>query len=123
MADEGDRPQFTSRELLFGTVQRRGETVPLDGRDAGETGRVAIAQTVFHEKESLVAVRSINNGLVMHFMYFPNEVHDFDQISKVEGEKVPQREIDLGKNLIDKMSAVEFEPEKITTNTGSGFLR
>ena len=59
----------------------------------------------------------------MHFMYFPNEVHDFDQISKVEGEKVPQREIDLGKNLIDKMSAVEFEPENITTNTGSGFLR
>jgi len=50
VADERDRSQFTSRELLFGTVQRRGETVPLDGRDAGETGRVAIAQTVFHEK-------------------------------------------------------------------------
>jgi len=60
---------------------------------------------------------------MMHFRYFANELRDFDQISKVEGEKVPQREIDLGKNLIDKMSAVEFEPENITTNTGSGFLR
>jgi len=32
----------------------------------------------------------------MHFMYFANEVHDFDQIPKAQGEKVPQREIDLG---------------------------
>jgi len=36
-----------------------------------KTGRVALAQTVFHEKESLVAVRSHQNGLVMHF-YFCN---------------------------------------------------
>ena len=35
-----------------------------------KTGRVALAQTVFREKESLVAVRSVQNGLVMHFMYF-----------------------------------------------------
>jgi len=35
-----------------------------------KTGRVAIAQTVFHEKESLVAVRSMDNGLVLHFIVF-----------------------------------------------------
>jgi len=44
-----------------------------------KTGRVAIAQTVFHQKESPVAVRSHQNGLVMHFMYFANEVRDFEQ--------------------------------------------
>src|ERR1043165_2546297 len=47
-----------------------------------KTGRVAIAQTVFHEKESLVAVRARQNGLVMHFMYFPDEVREFGQIPK-----------------------------------------
>jgi len=77
-----------------------------------KTGRVAIAQTVFHDKESLVAVRSLNNGLVMHFSYFANEVRDFGQILKAEIEKVPKHEIDLADNLIDKMSAEEFEPEK-----------
>jgi len=59
---------------------------------------------------------------MMHFMYFANELRDFDQISKVEGEKVPQREIDLGKNLIDKMSAVEFEPEKYHDEYRERFL-
>lgn len=48
----------------------------------------------------------------MHFLYFANEVRDFGQIPKAEGEKVPKREIDLADSLIDKMSAEEFEPEK-----------
>src|ERR1043165_7394156 len=42
-----------------------------------KTGRVAIAQTVFHEKESLVAVRYHQNGLVMQFIYFANEVRRY----------------------------------------------
>jgi non-homologous end joining protein Ku len=36
--------------------------------------------------------RSMNNALVMHFLYFANEVRDFDEIPKAEGEKVPKRE-------------------------------
>jgi DNA end-binding protein Ku len=59
-----------------------------------------------------VAVRSVQNGLVMHFMYFANEIRDFDQIPKPKGEKIPKREIDLAGDLMDKMSAAEFEPEK-----------
>ena len=77
-----------------------------------KTGRVVVAQTVFHEKESLVAVRSRQNGLVMHFMYFPDEVREFGQIPKGADAKVPKREIDLARDLIDKMSVPEFEPEK-----------
>jgi beta-glucosidase/6-phospho-beta-glucosidase/beta-galactosidase len=42
-------------------------------------------------------------------------VRDFDQIPKAQGEKVLRREIDLGRDLIDKMSAEEFHP-KITAS-------
>ena len=87
-----------------------------------KTGRVAIAQTVFHEKESLVAVRSVSDGLVMHFLYFANEMRDFEQIPKAESQKVPKREIDLAENLIDKMSAAEFEPEKYRDEYRERFL-
>ena len=79
-----------------------------------KTGRIALAQTVFHEKESLVAVRSHQNGLIMYFLYFANEVRNFDQIRKTEGEKVPKREIDLGRDLIEKLSANEFERGKVS---------
>jgi non-homologous end joining protein Ku len=63
----------------------------------------------------------MENGLVLHFMYFANEVRDFGQIPKAGGEKVPKREIDLGKDLIEKLSAEEFEPKNITMTTESGF--
>ena len=87
-----------------------------------KTGRVALAQTVFHEKESLVAVRSVQNGLVMHFMYFKDEVRDFEQIPKGEGEKVPKREIDLAGDLIEKLSADEFKPKKYHDEYRERFL-
>ena len=87
-----------------------------------KTARVAIAQTVFREKESLVAVRSMNNGLLMHFMYFANEVRDFGQIPKAEDSKVPNREIDLGHDLIDKLSSAEFKPEKYHDEYRERFL-
>ena len=35
-----------------------------------KTGRVALAQTVFHNKESLVLIRSVKRGLVLHFLLF-----------------------------------------------------
>jgi DNA end-binding protein Ku len=85
-------------------------------------GRVAIAQTVFREKESLVALRSVNNGLVMHFMYFANEVRDFGQIPKAEGAKVPKREIALSRDLIEKLSSKNFEPEKYHDEYRERFL-
>ena len=87
-----------------------------------KTGRVALAQIVFHEKESLVAVRSVQNGLVMHLMYFKDEVRDFEQVPKGKGEKVPKREIDLGRDLIEKLSAGEFEPEKYHDEYRERFL-
>jgi len=53
----------------------------------------------------------MNNGLVMHFMHFPNELRGFDQVPKAEGEKVPKHEIELGENVIDKISAEDFTPK------------
>ena len=55
-------------------------------------------------------------------MYFADEVATSIRSRKLKAEKVPKREIDLGKSLIDKMSAEEFEPESTTTNTASAFL-
>src|SRR5262245_57371339 len=77
-----------------------------------KTGRVALAQTVFHNKESLVLVRSVKRGLVLHFLFFKDEVRDFGQIAKGENIKVPEEQLELGMSLIEKMSSADFEPER-----------
>ena len=76
-----------------------------------KTGRVALAQTVFHKKESLVLIRSVKRGLVLHFLFFKNEIRDFDAIVKGEDIKLPGEQ-ELGMSLIEKMSSADFEPER-----------
>jgi hypothetical protein len=58
-----------------------------------KTSSVALAQTVFHNKESLVLIRSVKRGLVLHFLFFKNEIRDFDAIAKGEGIKLPSEQL------------------------------
>jgi non-homologous end joining protein Ku len=51
-----------------------------------KSGRVAIAELVSRGKEQLVLIRPYRKGLVLHTMYYGNEVRDFNQVPK--GEKV-----------------------------------
>ena len=77
-----------------------------------KTGRVALAQTVFHNKESLVLIRSVKRGLILHFLFFKDEIRDFDAITKGEDIKLPGEQLELGMSLIEKMSSADFEPER-----------
>ena len=69
-------------------------------------------QTVFHSKESLVLIRSVKRGLILHFLFFKDEIRDFDAIAKGDGVKVTSEELKLGRGLIEKMSSPDFEPER-----------
>jgi DNA end-binding protein Ku len=60
----------------------------------------------------LVLIRSVNRGLVLHFLFFKNEIRDFDAIAKGEDIKLPSGQLELGRGLIDKMSSPDFEPER-----------
>jgi hypothetical protein len=77
-----------------------------------KTGRVALAQTVFHNQESLVLIRSVKRGLVLHFLFFKDDIRDFDAIAKGDGVKLPAEQLELGMSPIEKMSWEDFEPER-----------
>src|SRR5688572_28716388 len=50
----------------------------------GQNERAAVAQLVSRGKEQLVLIRPYGNGLIMHGLYYANEVRDFGQIPKGE---------------------------------------
>jgi DNA end-binding protein Ku len=58
-----------------------------------QVGKVALAKFVLRGKENLVIVRSAQNGLMMHTMYFADEVRSFVR-------------------LIEELSNDAFEPQK-----------
>jgi DNA end-binding protein Ku len=76
------------------------------------TDRVALATFVMRGKESLVLVRAAQGGLMLHTMYFADEVRDFGEIEKGGSAKIQEREVELARRLIDELSAEEFKPEQ-----------
>jgi DNA end-binding protein Ku len=76
-----------------------------------KSGRVAIAELVSRGKEQLVLIRPYRKGLVLHTMYYGNEVRDFKQVPKGENVKISEMELELGIGLIERLTSEEFKPE------------
>lgn len=77
-----------------------------------QSGKVALAKFVMRGKENLVLVRSAQNGLMLHIMYFADEVRSFDDIGKGEGAKISAAETNLALRLIEELSNEEFTPDQ-----------
>ncbi len=77
-----------------------------------KTDRVALAKFVMRGKESLVLIRPVQAGLMLHTMYFADEVRDFGEIDKGQSAKIREGELELALRLIDELSNEEFKPEQ-----------
>jgi DNA end-binding protein Ku len=76
------------------------------------TDRVALATFVMRGKESLVLIRPAQGGLMLHTMYFGDEVRDFGEIDKGASAKIKEGELDLARKLIDELAGDGFRPER-----------
>jgi DNA end-binding protein Ku len=76
-----------------------------------KSNRAAIAQILTRGKEQLVLIRPYQNGLIMHSLYYANEVRNFADIAKAKNASLSVEEIQLGADLIESMND-EFKPEK-----------
>src|SRR3989441_6032561 len=77
-----------------------------------KTDRVALAKFVMRGKESLVLIRPVQGGLMLHTMYFADEVRDFGEIDKGQSAKIREGELELALQLIDGLSSDAFSPDK-----------
>ena len=76
------------------------------------TSRVALAKFVMRGKENLVLIRPAQSGLMLHTMYFADEIRDFGEVDKGQGVKMKEGELELALRLIDELSNAEFNPEQ-----------
>ena len=73
--------------------------------------QVAVARFVMRGKENLVLIRAAQGGLMLHTMYFADEVRSFGEIDKGESAKIKDSEIDLALQLITGLASDDFKPE------------
>ena len=77
-----------------------------------KTEQVALAKFVMRGKESLVLIRPAQHGLMLHTMYFADEVREFGEIDKGESATLREGELGLALRLIEDLSHEEFKPEE-----------
>jgi DNA end-binding protein Ku len=77
-----------------------------------KAGRVALAKYVMRGKENLVLIRPAQQGLMLHTMYFADEVRDFGEVDKGEDAKVKPGELELAERLVGELSSEAFRPEQ-----------
>jgi len=77
-----------------------------------KAGQVALAKYVMRGKESLVLIRAAQGGLMLHTMYFADEVRNFDEVDKGQSAKIKDGELDLALQLINGLASDSFSPDR-----------
>jgi DNA end-binding protein Ku len=75
-----------------------------------KTDRVALAKFVMRGKESLVLIRPAQGGLVLHTMYFADEVRDGSEIERAQSAQLKDGDQELAVQLVDELSRADFDP-------------
>jgi DNA end-binding protein Ku len=75
------------------------------------TGKVAVGRWAARGKEQLVVVRPYKDGLILHQMFYANEVRAFDEIDTGATFEFKPIEHELAERLIEQLSSDAFHPE------------
>jgi len=108
-SDEVD-PIFFENSYYVAPEQKTAKPYALFLAALEKTGQHAIAKIAMHTREHIVLMRPSQSGLVLHTLYYPDELHTANKSEKPK-EKFSAKELDLAKNLIERLSA-PFKPEQ-----------
>jgi len=77
-----------------------------------ESKRVALAHFTMRNKEHLVIIRPYEGGLMLHTMYYADEVVAEADVDRGQNAKTSDKELELAQRLIDDLTEKKFDPSK-----------
>jgi DNA end-binding protein Ku len=102
-------PVFFEKAYFLGPAPGGGKTYKLLAEAMRKEHKVALARWVSANREHLVIIRPFQNGLVLHTMFYADEVRDFGAV-EIEDAPVKEKEVKLAEMLIDELTEKKFNP-------------
>lgn len=102
-------PIFFERAYYLGPGTGGAKTYRLLAEAMRKQEKVALARWVANNREHLVLLRPFRDGLILHTMYYADEVRDFGAI-EVDASEVRDKELKLAEMLIDELTEDHFDP-------------
>jgi DNA end-binding protein Ku len=77
-----------------------------------QSKRVALAHFTMRNKEHLVIIRPYEGGLMLHTMYYQDEIVAEADVDRGQNAKTSDKELELAQRLIDDLTEKKFDPSK-----------
>ena len=103
-------PVFFEKAYYLGPSAGGGKTYRLLSQAMKKQDKVAVARWIGGGKEHLVVLRPYEKGLILHTMYYADEVRDFDAIDLEDSGAMREKEVALAEMLINELTEKKFDP-------------
>jgi DNA end-binding protein Ku len=107
--DEVD-PVFFESSYYIGAENNAAKPYVLFAAALADTKQEAIAKIAMHNREHIVLIRPSGGGLMLHTLYYPDELHKANR-SESPKAKYSTQELELAKSLVSHLTA-PFKPEQ-----------
>ena len=71
----------------------------------------AIAKLAMHSREHIVLLRPAEGAMVLHTLFYPNELHEANRAAPKSKSKLPPQEVELAKSLVQHLAG-PFKPSE-----------
>lgn len=88
---------------------RRAYALIRKGMDDLKVG--AIAKITLHQREQIVMIRPFENGMVLHTLYYPEEIRAVAEFENQPEVSMQKAEVELAEQFMKQLTAA-FDPEK-----------
>ena len=105
-------PVFFESPYLLGCEPTSARAYRLLAKAMDDTRQVAVARYTMRGKEHVVLIRNYKDGLMLHTMYYGDEVRGFGEIDHGVDAPAKPAEVDLAKRLISDLAEKKFDVEK-----------
>ncbi len=105
-------PIYFDKSYLLGPDKGGQKAYRLLCEAMEKASKGAVAKFSTRGKQQLVLLRQARGGLILHALYYADEVRGFEEIDRGEGLTLKAGELDLAVQLIEQLASASFEPQK-----------
>ena len=105
-------PIYFEKTYLLGPDKGGAKAYRLLREAMAEAGKGAVAKFSTRGRQQLVLLRQAQGGLMMHALFYADEVRDFSEVDRGESVTLKPGEIQLAVQLIEQLGAAAFDPTK-----------
>src|ERR1700675_4029327 len=109
-------PVYFENSYLLGCELTSAKASHLLKEAMAKAGRVGVAKFTMRGKERVVLIRPHEDGLMLHTMYYNDEIRSFGEIDHGANASVKESELGLAQRLLDDLTEKKFKPGEFKDN-------